>query len=191
MQQPRKRRAGLRLLLALSGLLASNAHAAPSAVVERVDVSVLSSKVFVSVHLTGELPSDVEERLAAGQDTAFEYLVQLRRSRKNFADKTVFERYVVVTARYNSLTRMYSLSRRVDGTVVDSELTDRESVMRQWMVELLELGLFDVADFEAAGSHYVRVKVKLQSRYKLLFVPADVETEWRESERFEPPPGQP
>ena len=131
-----------------------------------------------------DLPQTLRYRGGAIGLIEFEHTLRLKRHRRRFLDKTVSERYIAVTAQYSKLTKMYKLTRRIDGTVTASELTDREERMRDWMTAVDPVLLFDQRDLASSGTYYVRVRTKLHRRFKLLFVPADIETDWAESRRF-------
>jgi len=165
-------------------LLASWVFAAETPQIAQIETEVDGDGIRVAARLVDAFPREVEQRLESGLEISFEYKVRLRRRRRRIPDRTVSERYVVVTTQYSSLTRMFKLSRRVDGTVIDSDLTERAEVMRDWMTRLDHLLLFEPRDYDSPGQYYVSVKTKLQRRFELLFIPADVETPWAESERF-------
>lgn len=164
---------------------------ARGAELSRLEVQRETGRLVVSAEVADAFDEPIERRLDAGLEVTFEFIVQLRRKRSSFFDKTVVERYVVVTARYSNLTKMYKLTRRVDGAVLGTELTDRADVMQRWMTRFDDLVLFDGRDLQHRGTLYVRAKVKLLRRVRLLFVPADIETPWIEGERMRFDRGEP
>ena len=99
-------------------------------------------------------------------------------------DKTVSERDIVVSVQFSSLTKMFKVARRIDGAVTDYDVTDREAVMRDWMTRFDGLILFDDRDLTQSGLYYVRAKAKLLSKFRMLVIPSDLDTDWIESEKF-------
>jgi hypothetical protein len=146
-----------------------------------LDVAASPAGWRVSLRLVDAFSDEVEGRLQSGLEVAFEYTLRLRRKRGGFGDKTVSERYVVVAAQYSNLTKMFKVTRRIDGTVTDSDVTDDPEVMKEWMTRLEGLPLFDGRDFDRSGTYYLRVKAKLMHGFRMLFIPWDVETDWSES----------
>jgi len=177
------RRRSCRLVLWLiSIVVAGLASPAEAAEIQEASSELSGGTLQVSLLLEGAFSADIEERLEAGLEVGFEYQVRLRRRRRRFIDKTVSERRVMVTAQFSNLTRMYKLTRQIDATVVATDLTDRREDMRHWMTQLEALEMFGGRDLERPGEYYVSARVKLLRRFRLLFLPADVQTEWRETE---------
>ena len=135
----------------------------------------------LSLRLENGFTPEIQERILSGLEVPFEYTVRLRRKRGGLTDKSVSERFVLVTVQYSNLTKMYTLTRSIDGTVIDADVTERAEAMRSWMAEFKGLKLFDARDIEERGRYYVRVKAKLLGRSKMLFIPWDLETPWIES----------
>ena len=149
--------------------------------------------VFVSWSLDGAFGSEVRERIESGLELSFDFTVELKRSRSRLPDKTVAEREVTVSVRYSNLTKMYTLSRRVDGTVTDQDVTERRNAMIEWMTAFKDLELFEPRDLDGSGSYYVKLQAKLSDRFFLMFWPSDVKTDWVQSQPFvvELPEGEP
>ena len=103
--------------------------------------------------------------------------------RNGFLDKKLSERYVLVSVKFNNLTKMYRVSRQVDGTVLEDDLMDDREAVTRWLSEVERLKLFDSRDVSGSGRYYVKVKAKLDSRVKALVIPWNLETAWGESEK--------
>jgi hypothetical protein len=64
---------------------------------------------------------------------------------------------VSVTDRYDNLTRRHSLSRTVDGRIVDAIVTEDEAIARTWLSSVERLPLIDTTKLDASRDYYVRV----------------------------------
>jgi hypothetical protein len=169
------------LLMCLPLLLAPGVHA-----VEVVGLVVRPSDgvLLLSLELSDAFPEEIRSRIRSGLEVSFEYTVKLRRVRRGFMDKTVSERYVGVSVQYSNLTKMYKMTRRVDGTVIDTDVTERADRALEWMTRLVDLPLFEQRDFDGSGTYYVKIQVELLNRFRMLFVPWDLESPWTESARI-------
>ena len=137
----------------------------------------------VSFRLAGDLPPEIEARLRSGVEVSFEFTVALKRRRSGLPDKTVSERYVTAFARLKTVTRMYQVSRSLDGTVVDLDETDDRATVNRWLTAFDRLKLFDGRDLDGPGLYYVRVRAKLLASVKALVIPWGLDTSWAETER--------
>ena len=164
-------------MLALSG-----SGAAAAAELDGVRLEQKGGRLDLSAHLEGAFPEEIQGRIRSGLEVSFEYTVRLRRRRSRIMDKTVSERYVVTSVQYSNLTKMYKVTRTIDGAVVASDVTDRPDLMRTWMTSLDHVPLFDERDTETPGTYYARIRAKLLGRFAMLVIPWDLETGWAETE---------
>ena len=169
-------------------LLTADAGAAE---ISKPDVALDGGVLRVSWALEGAFPPELRERIDSGIELEFVFLAELRRKRRRFFDDEVSQREVSVSVRYSNLTKMYRLARRVDGTVTEQDLTERENEMLSWMTAFHDVELFDQRDLERPGTYYVKLKGKLLDRYRLLFIPSDLETDWARSDSWEVPDSAP
>jgi hypothetical protein len=144
-------------------------------------VSRTEEGLSVTLRLADAFPPEIQNRIQSGLEVAFQYTVRLRRKRGGF-DKTVADREVVVSVQYSNLTKMYKVTRRIDGAVIDADVIDRPDAVRAWMTEISQLQLFGGRDLAGSGTYYVRVKASLLSRFKMLFIPWDLEAGWVEAQ---------
>jgi len=133
--------------------------------------------------LEGAFPDEVREQIQSGDELRFTCTVQLRRKR-SFLDKLVASREVTLTVRFSNLTKMYSLTRSIDGTVTDQDVTERAGDMLTWMSRFKDPALFDSGDLDESGTYYLKVKAKLLERPHLLLIPGSLETGWAEVPPF-------
>jgi hypothetical protein len=123
----------------------------------RIMPVVRNHQVVVSFTLAQAYNEDVRDAIASGLRTTFTYDVQLRMVVPAWVDRTVATAVVSVTDRYDNLTRRHSLSRTVDGRIVDALVTEDESVARAWLSSVDRLPLIETARLDANRDYYVRV----------------------------------
>jgi hypothetical protein len=123
----------------------------------RIVPVVRQDRVVVSFSLADAYTDDVRDAIASGLRTTFTYDVQLRMVVPAWVDRTVATTVVSVTDRYDNLTRRHSLSRTVDGRIVDALVTEDEGVVRAWLSSVERLPLVETARLDANRDYYVRV----------------------------------
>jgi hypothetical protein len=77
-----------------------------------------------------------------------------------WVDRTVATAVVNASDQYDNLTRRHLLSRTIDGRVVDAQVTEDESVARQWLTELTRLPLVHTSKLDPGREYYVRVAAR-------------------------------
>lgn len=116
-------------------------------------------ELLVSFRLAQTLTPELREKIQSGMTVKFVYKVDLKRSSAAWVDRTMGSAEVIATVRYNNLTRIYHLSRMIDGRDLKSENTDREDVAWDWVTaEFDKLPLFRRVKLEPNAEYYVRVR---------------------------------
>jgi hypothetical protein len=123
----------------------------------RIVPSVRDGQVQVSFELADGYTDEVRDAISSGLRTTFTYDVELRMVVPAWVDRTVATVAVSVTDRFDNLTRRHSLSRTVDGRIVDSLVTEDEEVVRNWLSEVERLPLCDTARLDPNRDYYVRI----------------------------------
>jgi hypothetical protein len=123
----------------------------------RIVPVVRNDTVVVSFNLAQAYNDEVRDAIASGLRTTFTYDVQLRMVVPAWVDRTVATAVVSVTDRYDNLTRRHSLSRTVDGRIVDAIVTEDEAVARAWLSSVERLPLCDTSRLDANRDYYVQV----------------------------------
>jgi hypothetical protein len=129
-------------------------------------------KVWVSFTHGKAFNDDMQAALRAGMATSVTYEVELRRLVPVWFDETVATATVVATAQYDTLTRLYQLSRTVDGRAQDQKVTSDEEVVRQWVASSGpdRLPLFATAGLEPNGEYYIKVRARTRPRLSWFFL---------------------
>lgn len=126
----------------------------------RVVPLIRDDAVLVSFELPDAYNDDVRETISAGLQTTFTYNVDLRQVVPFWVDRTVATAVVSITTTYDNLTGRHSLTRRVDGRVVDAVVTQDEETVRQWLTTLDRMPLCQTTGLEPNRDYYVRVSAR-------------------------------
>ena len=151
------RRPGL-FWCAVTILIASAAASAADSL--RVVPLVRDDQVLVSFELADAFTEDVQDAIASGLRTTFTYDIELRMSVPAWVDRTVATAVVTAIDHYDNLTRRHTLSRTVDGQVVEALVTDDEAVVKQWLTTWAHLPLCQTSRLDASRDYYVRVSAR-------------------------------
>ena len=134
----------------------------------RVVPIVRGDQVLVSFQLTDAYTADLRDAIASGLRTTFTYSIELRMVVPAWIDRTITTAVVGITDRYDNLTRRHNLSRTVDGRITDELVTEDESVVRQWLMQLDPLPLYTASKLERSRSYYVRVSARARPHGSML-----------------------
>ena len=126
----------------------------------RIVPIVRDEQVVVSFSLSDVFNEQVREAIASGLRTTFTYDVELRMIVPAWVDRTVATAVVSASDQYDNLTRRHSLSRAIDGRVVDAIVTEDEAVVRAWLTELTRVPLVHTSRLDPRREYYVRVAAR-------------------------------
>lgn len=153
---------------------------ATRAAVDSLRTDATSQELFASFVVNGAFDDDARERLAAGLPLEFVHVIEVARRRTMWFDKMLLRKTITTTVTFDTLTRQYSLSKKVNDEVAETSVAMHEAEVEKWMTcfERVRLGDLSRIDRPRDGTLYVRVRSMLQKRFVLFFVPWDVETGW-------------
>jgi hypothetical protein len=141
-------------------------------------VEIRDGLVLASFQLVGALDSDTQTRIASGLETTFDYRVELVRRRKFWPDAQIRQHRILTSAKFDSLSRQYGLTLKLDGEVERSSTTDRAEEMEQWLTVVKDVSLGMASELLPQEEYAVRVKADFPLRFILLFIPWDRDTAW-------------
>jgi hypothetical protein len=116
--------------------------------------------VVVTIELSDAYTDEVRQAIASGLRTTFTYDIELRMVVPTWVDRTIATAIVNISDQYDNLTRRHSLSRTVDGRVIDAIVTDDDAVVRQWLTTLTRLPLIETAKLDPNRDYYVRISAR-------------------------------
>jgi hypothetical protein len=123
----------------------------------RIVPLVRNERVLVSFELADGFSDDVRAAILSGLKTTFTYTVDLRLDVPIWADRTIETAVVANSVEYDNLTRRYTVVRAIDGRMDQSQVTDDETSVKQWMTSFKQLPLFRTNILLPNRDYYVRV----------------------------------
>jgi hypothetical protein len=158
-RERRVRRAGFAIALVLAAR-AAGADGVPDLLVTPI---ARDGQVLVSFDLSDGLTADVRDAIRSGLSTTFSYDVELRRA-SAWLDSTIAEVTISATVRFDNLTRLYQMSRTVDGRPEAARPTEDADAVARWMTHVDRLPLSRTSSLEANAEYYVRVRAHTRPR---------------------------
>jgi hypothetical protein len=131
-----------------------------------------------SVRLNGGLTPDMQERIEAGLETTIEYRFQVCRRRSFLPDQVLVKRRVECAVRYDALTQQYTLTRRVDGELQETKVTDDRGVMTGFLTALREEPLLPASEITEGQEYYVKAKSSFGLIWRFYLIPWALDTGW-------------
>src|SRR5262245_37840680 len=110
-------------------LMAAFAVSLFAAAVDNVQVTPLArdGRIVVSFEMKDGVSDEVRASIKSGLPTALTYNVDLRRNEPLWLDRTIESVSVMVSVKYDTLTRRYQVSRSRDSRIEDAFVTEDEN----------------------------------------------------------------
>ena len=122
-------------------------------------------EVLVSFKLDEGLTDQIKDTIQSGLTFKFVYKVELRRASAAWFDRTISEAVVAATVKYDNLTRRYTVTRAVNGSIDWSDTTTREDEAWRWLTnDFVRMSLFRSVALEPNAEYYVRVRLNASPR---------------------------
>jgi hypothetical protein len=130
----------------------------------RIVPIVGGDQMLVSFELADGYTGDVRDAIASGLRTTFTYDVQLRMVVPAWVDRTVATAAVTTIDQYDNLTRRHSLTRMIDGRIVDELVTEDDSVVARWLTIVSRMPLCPTARLDSNRDYYVQISARARPR---------------------------
>jgi len=141
-------------------------------------VSLQAKQWTASVRLNGGLTDEMRERIEAGLETTIEYRLQVCRHRSFLPDQSLVKRRIECAVRYDALTQQYTLTRRVDGDLQVTRVTDDPLVMAGFLTALRDEPLLSAAEVGEGQDFYVKAKSSFGLIWRFYLLPWPLDTGW-------------
>jgi hypothetical protein len=151
---------GGRTVLGLAASLAVTMAVLEAAEGLRIVPIVRDDQVLVSVDLDQAYTTEVREAIASGLRTTFTYDVELRMVVPAWVDRTIATVVINTSDEYDNLTRRHTLTRAIDGRVVETMVTEDEAAVRPWLTSLRRLRLCNTSKLDSSRDYYVRISAR-------------------------------
>jgi hypothetical protein len=119
---------------------------------------VRDDQVLVSFTLADGFTEEVRAAIQSGLKTTFTYATDLRLDVPGWVDRTLGTATATSSVEFDNLTRRYTLTRSIDGKVVDSRVVENERAVQNWLTVLVHLPLFRTWVLENNREYYVTVR---------------------------------
>jgi hypothetical protein len=126
----------------------------------RIIPIVNDREVLVSFELADAYTAGVREAISSGLRTTFTYYLDLRMLAPFWMDRSVVTVVVSTTDQYDNLTRRHILTRTLDGHVVETLVTEDESVVGRWLTTFVRLPLCRTSRLEPGREYYLRISAR-------------------------------
>lgn len=123
----------------------------------RIVPLVRDDHVLVTFELADGFTDEVKAAIHSGLKTTFTYTVELRLEVPAWVDRTIATAVVSNSVEFDNLTRRSSIVRLVDGKVDQTQITENDALVRQWMTSFQRLPLFKTSVLQPNREYYVRV----------------------------------
>ena len=160
-------------------ILAATASApmGPPALTE-LAVTRQGSDYFAACRLVDGLSLGMLEEIEAGIETTLNYRLQLYRRRPGLPDQPLVRRVVECGVHHDALTRQYTLTRRLDGELVETHVTSRPEEMRAFLTTLHGIPVARAAELTAGAEYYLRARCDLGLVWRFYLIPWRLNTDW-------------
>lgn len=128
----------------------------------RIVPLVRDDQVIVSVDLDNGYTDEVRQVINGGVRTTFTYDVELKMIVPAWVDRTIASLVVTSIDHYDTLTRKHTLSRMVDGRVIDASVTESEAVAKKWLTSLENVPLCRTSRLDPHREYYVRINAHVR-----------------------------
>jgi hypothetical protein len=146
-----------RLILAAAAMAAIASATLRAEGTLRITPFVHDDRVVVTFQLDDAYSDAVRESIRSGVRTTFTYQLDLRTVAPGWFDRTIASTVVSTTDQYDNLTRRHTLTRTTDGRVVDSLVTEDETIVKNWLTRWARVPVSDTRKLDPTREYYVRI----------------------------------
>jgi hypothetical protein len=164
------------VVLLCCGAAASAAETEPA--LTDLNVARNGGALVASCRLAGGISPDVSEEIASGLETTVEYRLHVYRRRAGLPDEILAKRRVECSVRYDTLTRQYTLTRRLDGELVETQVTGDAAAMRDFLTTLRDVPVLETGALAPGREHYLKAKSNLGLMWRFYLIPWPRNTGW-------------
>lgn len=130
----------------------------------RVTPLVAEGRVLASFSAPSAFSEDARAVMQSGLLLTFTYTLELRRPATIWLDRTMTVATVAAQVKFDTLTRLYQVTKQTGTTVVWSERTPDDAQVRTWMTTFERVPLDVSEPLEPNADYYVRVRLRMSPR---------------------------
>ncbi len=174
----------MRTVLTLLGLLLFAAPARPGPAIHGLQAALDGNRVVASFALTDAFDGKLSRRIDSGLPTPIVYEIELHKDRKRWYDNRIDGTTLEVVAVHDAVARSYSVHFKLHGELVESRTVRDREALAAAMTRIEGMPVFTLGDDTPSGRLIVKVRARLGSRTLLSFIPASIDTDWKDSNKF-------
>ena len=125
----------------------------------RVRARVNQGRVLAEFDAAGAWTIEARENLASGSVVSFHYAVEIRRPSAFLRDSVLARVAWVASAKLDSLTGAYTVSRTRDGNVRRVESRRQEEEVRDWLTSFEPFEITPDSELKVNADYYVQVRM--------------------------------
>jgi len=149
-----------RWVLSVAAILMAASVAVRAAESLQIRPTVHDDQVIVSYELDDAYTDTVRDAIASGLRTTFTYELELRTKTTIWFDRVIATAVVTVSDHFDNLTRRHSLTRTVNGRVVDELVTEDDAIVRTWLTTGTRVPLCQTGELDPTRDYYVRITTR-------------------------------
>jgi len=131
-----------------------------------------------SLRLVDGLSAERLEEIESGIETVLEYRIQVTRRRVGLPDEVLVRRRVECIVRRDALARQYTLTRRVDGELVERRVATEADGMLSFLTRIDGMPIARGVDLPAGVELEVRARCDLGLQWRFYLIPWRMTTGW-------------
>jgi hypothetical protein len=177
-------------ILALVVLLSPVSQArAESARISPIQVTLDGDRLLAAFALRDGFDRRLRGRIESGLPTSILYRIELDRDRKRWYDQKLQESTLEVTAIYDVVARVYNVHFKLDDKLIESRTLHDLKAVEKAMTEIGPLPVFQLSGLSPRRLLLLKIQGEMGSRTVLSFIPVTVNTDWKDSPKFNLPGG--
>jgi hypothetical protein len=177
----------VRTTLAFLCLLFFASGVRADAKVSEIKIDLDGGRILASFTLRDAFDRRLSERVESGLPTTILYRFELHRDRKRWYDRRLRGSTLEVVAVHDAVARAYTVNFKLDGELIESRTVRDREALEAAMTRIEQLPVFTVEGLPRSRRLLLKVQAELGSRTILSFIPATIQTDWRESRKFRIP----
>jgi len=136
--------------------------------------------LLASGRLIDGLTPEILEEIDAGLETTIDYRVRVYRRRSGWLDQAIAKHRIRCTVRHDSLTRQYTLTRRIDDELQETLVTPDSAVMREFLTVIKDVPAVPVSALREGEEYYLKARSDLGLMWRFNLIPWRLRTAWAE-----------
>ncbi|MEW6729736.1 MAG: DUF4390 domain-containing protein [Acidobacteriota bacterium] len=166
------------ILLVCILLCITATNSAADGIIHNIKTKLTDSELLVSYQLRGAMDITMWRMIDAGEQTRFNYDVQLIEERRFWFDHKLAQLEITNSVKLDTLTHQYHLLRHINGEMVDTKITTRPDDVEHWLTEVDNLRVIGRSGLAPRGHYLLQVRAHLKSDFIFYIVPWEVYTPW-------------